>query len=163
MAATLRWLGLLLGLALAACASQAPTFDQAEPTLLRPPGTARIIVYRDFEPYQSLSWDPVLFNGAAVGAVGPGHVIVRDVPPGTYSLEAKSDGLWPNQVKTVTVAPGQTVYAKITSFKGLNPAISNTDAVLTTFVLDLIDPVIARREVGQLWYTATAHRRAVLV
>jgi hypothetical protein len=156
-----RRLVVLLVFALAGCAGQAPTFDDVAATLPPvPPGEVRVFVYRDFEPYQSLSWVPVFLNGNEIGAVGPGHVILRDVPPGTYRIEAKSEGLWPDQAKTVDALAGQAIYAKITSFKGLNPSVSS-GATMTTFVVTLMDPATARHEIGTLWYTAKARRPAV--
>ena len=148
----------LVLLALAACAGEQPTFDQVAARL--PPAsanTARIFVYREFQPYQSLEWVPVFLNGVTVGAVGPGKVILRDVAPGTFTIEAKSEGLWPEQVKTVAVQAGQTIYAKITSFKGLNPTV-NRPAELVAFVVVLMDPATAQREIGPLRYEA---RRAM--
>lgn len=148
----------LVLLVLAACAGDQPTVDQVEARLPPPPAnTARIFVYRAFEPYQSLEWVRVFFNGATVGAVGPGKVILRDVAPGTYTIEAKSEGLWPEQAKSVTVRPGDIVYAKITSFKGLNPT-ANRPAELVTYVIVLMDPATAQREIGPLRYEA---RRAM--
>jgi hypothetical protein len=141
-------------LALAPGCAAGPTFDEVAATLPPPPpGDARIVVYRDFEPYQSLSWVPVSFNGANVGAVGPGHVFVRDVAPGTYDIAPVSQGLYPNQDKVVVAAPGQTFYAKVESFKGLNPG-ADRDVPLVTYVVVLVDPATARREIGPLWYTA---------
>lgn len=143
---------LLVGLA-GGCAS-GPTFDEVATTLSpAPAGDARIIVYRAFEPYQSLSWVPVAFNGANVGAVGPGSVFVRDVPSGNYDIAPLSQGLYPNQDKVVLAAPGQTYYAKVESFQGLDPS-ANRDVPLTTFVVVLVDPETARREIGPLRYTA---------
>jgi hypothetical protein len=142
----------LVLLALAACAGEQPTFDQVGGRLPPPPAnTARIFVYRAFEPYQSLDWVPVFFNGATVGAVGPGKVILRDVAPGTYTIEAKSEGLWPEQAKTVTVQAGDVIYAKITSFKTLDPT-PGQPAEVVTYVVVLMDPASARREIGPLWY-----------
>ncbi|HEX7968447.1 MAG TPA: hypothetical protein VF502_09520 [Stellaceae bacterium] len=153
MRAIARRLFLLLALAAAGCA-EPPTFDQVAPSLPPvPPGAARIFVYRDYEPYQSLSWVPAFIDGYNVGAVGPGHVIMRDVPPGTHDIAVASQGLYPNQDKVVTLAPGQVAFAKITSFKGLDPT-ANRAVPLTTFVVTLVDPETARREIGHLWYTA---------
>ncbi len=157
-----RRLCVLLVVALAGCAGPSPIFDAIAGTLApAPPDQARIFVYRDFEPYQSLSWVPVFLNREEAGAVGPGHVILRDVPPGVYRIEAKSEGLWPDQAKTVTAMAGQTIYAKITSFKGLNPTVSSGGATMTTFVVTLTDPATARHEIATLWYTAKARRPAV--
>lgn len=144
---------LLLALAAAGCAAP-PTFEEIAgslPPVL--PGEARIFIYRNNEPSQSLSWVRVFFNGANVGAVGNGYVIMRDVPPGTYLISVASQGLFPNQDQVVTLGPGQAAYARIGSFRGLNPTSSRT-APLTTFVVTLVDPLTAQREIGPLWYNA---------
>jgi hypothetical protein len=146
-------LALLCGALLAACAP-APTYDQVSATLpALAPGQARIFVYRDFQPYQSLAWVPVFLNGTNIGAVGPGKVMQRDLPPGSYTIEAKSEELWPDQAKIVALAPGQTAYAKIESFRGIS-SNSVEGADIPTFVIVLIDPAQARREIGGLWYQA---------
>jgi hypothetical protein len=138
--------------AAAGCADL-PTFDQVKASLPPvPAGEARIFVYRALEPYQSLAWVPVFFNDKTVGAVGPGQVILRDVPPGTYKIEPKSEGLWPDQAKTVQLAAGDVVYAKIGSFASGDPG--DIDDLQTTFVVTLIDPRMAQREIGSKWYQA---------
>ena len=138
-----------------ACAS-GPTFDQASASLPPPaPGTGRIFVYREIGSYQDLSWVPVFFNGGEIGAVGPGKVLMRDVAPGTYTIAAKSDGFWPDQDKTVIVAPGQTVYAKVTSMRSLDPT-RGRPAWLITYVVVLVDTLTGRREIGGLEYSAQA-------
>ena len=144
---------LVLLAALGACAAP-PTYEQIAPTLPPlAPNMARIFVYRDYETYQSLAWVPVFLNGVRVGAVGPGYVMMRDVPPGTYDIAVASQGLYPNQDKVVVAAPGQTFYAKIETLRGLDPSADRA-VPLTTFVVVLIDPEIARREIAHLWYTA---------
>ena len=135
-------------LALVGCAPAGTPYSGASIPPV-PAGSARVVLYRDFEVYQSLSFVPVFLNRADVGAVGPGKILIRDVPPGTYAIEAKSQGLWPNQVKTVTLAAGDTAYAKIESFRGLNPS-ANRDELQTTFVVELIAPEVATRELQQL-------------
>ncbi len=161
MRAIVRRLFLVLALAAAGCA-EPPTFDQVAGSLPPiPPGAARIFVYRGYEPYQSLSWVPVFFNGYNVGAVGPGHVIMRDVPAGTYDIAVASQGLYPNQDKVVALAPGQVAYAKIGSFQGLDPT-ADRPVPLTTFVVTLVDPAIARQEIGHLWYMARRQEGAAV-
>lgn len=161
MPSALSRLLLLVALAVAGCGG--PIFDQVSATLPPiPAGEARIFVYRDYEPYQSLSWVPVFFNGGTIGAVGPGHVLMRDVPPGTYKIEPKSEGLWPDQAKTVRVAAGDSVFAKIESFNSLED--TGASDLQTTFVVVLVDPVAAHREIGPLWYDVrlTAGRAVAL-
>jgi uncharacterized protein DUF2846 len=155
----MRWrvrsLLLLVTLFASGCAS-GPTFDQVSASLPPPPaGTARIFVYRDIGSYQELSWVPVFFNGGDIGAVGPGKVLMRDVVPGTYTISAKSEGLWPDQDKTVIVAPGQTIYAKIEVVRSLDPT-RDRPSPLATYVVVLVDTVTGRREIGGLWYSAAS-------
>ena len=148
---------LVLLAALGACAAP-PPYEQIAPTLPPlAPNMARIFVYRDYETYQSLAWVPVFLNGVRVGAVGPGYVMMRDVPPGTYDIVVASQGLYPNQDKVVVAAPGQTFYAKIETLRGLDPSADRA-VPLTTFVVVLIDPEIARREIAHLWYIAERQR-----
>lgn len=145
---------LVLLAALGACA-QPPTFEQIAPTLPPlSPNMARIFVYRDSD-YQALEWVPVFFNGARIGAVGPGYVMMRDVPPGTYDIAVASQGLYPNQDKVVLAAPAQTFYAKIETVRGLDPS-ANRPVPLTTFVVVLKQPEVAQPEIAQRWYTAGA-------
>lgn len=142
---------LLLGVALSGCAAGGTPFNEAAASLAPiPAGAARIFVYRDFAYYQGLDWVPVLFNGQTVGAVGPGQVIMRDVAaPGTYRIEAASQGLWPDQEKTVAVQPGQTVYAKVESFKSLDPS-AGRPVLQITYVVVLQDTATGRREIDHL-------------
>jgi hypothetical protein len=138
--------------AVGACATP-PTFEQIATTLPPlSPGAARIFVYRDVD-YQSPAWTRVFFNGATAGSVGPGYVMMRDVPPGTYDIAVASQGLYPNQDKVVVAAGGQTFYAKIESLRGLDPS-ADRPVPLTTYVVVIVDPETARREVAQRWYTA---------
>ena len=155
----MRQLLLLAVVLLAGCSGETPPrFDQSGVPPI-PEGMARVYLYRAFEPYQSLAYVPVFLNRADIGAVGPGKVLFRDVAPGTYTIEAKSEGLWPNQTKTVTLGAGQTLYAKIESFRGLDPT-ADAPVPQTTFVVVLIAPEIAEREMGQLWLETKASASA---
>jgi uncharacterized protein DUF2846 len=149
---------LVLLAALVSCATPL-TFEQIAPQLPPlPAGMARIFVYRDTD-YQALDWVPVFFNGARIGAVGPGYVMMRDVPPGAYDIAVASQGLYPNQDKVVIAAPGQTFYAKIETVRGLDPT-ANRPVPLTTFVVVLKEPEVAQREIAQRWYTAQRRESA---
>ena len=77
------------------------------------PGYARIWLYRDYEPYQSLARPYVRLNGAIVAISEPGGSFYRDVAPGQYTLTVDSIGQDVNQFTTVAVAAGQQVYLKI--------------------------------------------------
>jgi hypothetical protein len=154
---------MLLALALAGCGgatdADAPRYDAVAAQLPLQEGAARLLLYRDYDLAQSLAWVPVKLNGADIGGVGPGHVMVCDVPPGTYKLEAQSQGLWPGQDKTVSVAAGQQIYAKIGSFKTIDPD-THGQQLMSTYVVMLQDTASGRRDVGQLWYTPCQRKPA---
>jgi hypothetical protein len=159
----------LLALALASCAPT-PRLSEITATLPPPGNHARLFVYREYDLGQSLLWEPVYVNGAEIGGVGPGHVLVCDLPPGLYTIAPRAEHLWPNQAKTVHVAAGQVVYAKVGSFwmgSGTRPSklaalhpgdqladmtASDGFTLYPVFVIMLEDPAVGQREVGALWY-----------
>ena len=77
------------------------------------PGTARIWIYRDYEPYVSLDRPYVRLNGAVVGISEPGGAFYRDVPPGQYEVTVDSIGRDVYQFATIAVVPGQQVYLQV--------------------------------------------------
>lgn len=85
----------------------------ASTTAAPPAGEARIWIYRDYEPYQSMATPYVRLNGAIVGVSQPGAVFYRDVPAGTYTVSVESEGMDVNQFATVAAAPGQQVFVKV--------------------------------------------------
>ena len=134
---------------LSGCA-QPPRYDEVAGTLAPvAPNLARIYAYRGPGVYEGLAWVPILINGAQAGAVGPGQVIMRDVPPGTYIIAAATQGLYPGQDKVVPLAPGQTVYMKVTTIRGLNPSSTRTQPQ-NTYVIVIVDPEVARQEIQGL-------------
>jgi hypothetical protein len=151
MAGTLRRFVVLIAVLAAGCADQ-PRFAQISAQLPPPDGHARLFVYRAFDLGQSLEWVPVFVNGSTIGGVGPGRVLVCYLPPGTYTIAAKSEGLWPNQTKTVAVAAGQEIYAKVGSFRQIGPTDDTGGGFLSTFVIMLEDTAAGRQDVAQLWY-----------
>jgi hypothetical protein len=151
MAGTLRRFVVLIAVLAAGCANE-PRFAQISAQLPPPDGHARLFVYRAYDLGQSLEWVPVALNSYGIGAVGPGQVLVCYLSPGTYTIAAKSEGLWPNQTKTVAVAPGQEIYAKIGSFRQIGPTSDIRGGFLDTFVIMLEDTAAGRRDVAQLWY-----------
>lgn len=144
---------LLLLATIGGCAQPVRFADVAPPRAGPAPGMARIVVYRN-PSYQSPTWVPVFFNGQRVSTVGPGYVMLRDVPPGTYNISVSSpgSGVHQNQNQVVAAAPGQTFYARIEALRGVDPSASRA-VPLTTFVLMMIDPVTAQQEIAPLFYT----------
>lgn len=82
------------------------------------PAAARLWLYRDYEPYETLARPLIRLNGAPVGVSEPGGTLVRDVPPGVYRVTVDSTGRDTNQFVTVTLAAGKTAYIKIESAQG---------------------------------------------
>ncbi|HUH83398.1 MAG TPA: DUF2846 domain-containing protein [Stellaceae bacterium] len=136
----------LIGVTLGGCAAAAPEGSGAAAAPLAAE-RARVYVYRELNPYDSPTWTAVSLNREKVGNSAPGQVFYRDVAPGTYEIEVRSDYLYPNQFKTVTLAPGATVYAKIQDVRSWGKSF---DGGGTTFAVTIVDPAVARREIGAL-------------
>ena len=141
---------LLLSAALSGCDTATQAVDGREAAV--PPGKARLYFYRDAAYYDGLEWTTVSLNGEAVGASGPGTVFHRDIAPGTYRVEARSDKLYPAQVKMVAVAPGSTTYIKVEA----QPYWGQSGWLWTgnTFIVAVIDPVIAHYQISTLHPTS---------
>jgi hypothetical protein len=138
----------LLGL-VAGCDTVPQSLGGTAPPL--PHRLARIYVYREPTIYDSTLWTGVTFNDIKVGDCAPGTVFYRDVPPGSYKIEPRSEQLYPGQAKTVFVEPGTSTFAKIQNqpFWGQSPR--NTHG--TTFTVAIIDPAIGLVEIGRLRLT----------
>lgn len=108
---------------------------------------ARVYVYRDLNPYDTPVWTAVSLNGERVGDSAPGTVFYRDVMPGTYEIEVRSDMLYPNQFKTVALAPGSTVFAKIQEARSWGKSFQWQG---NTFVVTVVDSAIGYAEIGAL-------------
>jgi uncharacterized protein DUF2846 len=138
------WIFALGSLVLAACAGGPP--PGPEPALA--PDKARLYVYRDFMPGDSPDWTTVSLDHHPLGASAPGTVFYRDVTPGTYEVEVRSDKLYPDQFKTVRVAAGSRTYVKIEQapFWGNSPWGWQG----TTFVVAIVNPALGAQEVAHL-------------
>jgi uncharacterized protein DUF2846 len=111
------------------------------------PNEARLVFYRNSNPYDGLSWTKVKLNGHTTGSSAPGTVFYRDLPPGTYHIEALSQRLYPYQSKTVVAQPGSTTFVKILADPYWGQERDWRD---TTFIVAIVDPAIGQYEIGPL-------------
>ena len=80
------------------------------------PPVARIWIYHELNPNESMAQPYVRIDGAVIGASAPGTAFYRDLPAGRHQISVESyvdDG---NQIKIVDLVPGSQVYAKIVPF-----------------------------------------------
>jgi hypothetical protein len=134
-----------------ACCGSAPQQGQfALPAVA--PNKARLVFYRSPalsytpDPYNGPAWTSVSLNGRDVGTAAPGTVFYRDVAPGEYYIAVRSEGPYPDQFKTVVVQPGNVLFVKIILGWGLGSSNAKT------FVVAIVDPTIARDEIGRLQF-----------
>jgi hypothetical protein len=80
------------------------------------PPVARIWIYHELNPNESLAQPYIRIDGAVVGASAPGTAFYRDLPAGRHQISVEryvDDG---NQTKVVDLVPGSQLYAKIVPF-----------------------------------------------
>lgn len=116
-----------------------------------PAGTGRLYFYRQNDFYDALVWTAVTLNGDVIGSSAPGSVFYRDVAPGTYRIDTRADQLYPGQAKTVVVKTGVTVFVRVASAG--NYGKSNLSWRGNAFVIQIVDPAIARIQMGRLELT----------
>ncbi len=142
--------GCALLLALAGCLNPpgAPAASAAAAPMAT--GTARIWVYRDFEPSVSRNVAAVSLNGALAGYAQPdGSAFYRDIAPGRYHITVASYGTDINQSKDVDLAPGQEAYVKILANDAWESTGGDTSSFhRDTFYVSLVPPQIARSELA---------------
>lgn len=112
-----------------------------------PADRARFFFYRDYSLYDSDQRPFIALNGAPVAVSENGGVTYRDMPPGTYLISVPYSAIYPWKDKTVTVAGGETVYAKIQTEK-YEPSITLVDLQPDIFVVVLVDAADAQREIA---------------
>jgi hypothetical protein len=137
-------------LALSALSLLSCTTAQCErPGATAPPaGLARFYFFRSASVYDSQQWTAVSLNRQKVGDSAPGSVFYRDVPPGRYQIEVRSDKLYPNQFRTVVVAPGSTTYVAVQNLPNWGQSGWQTQG--TTFTVSIVDPTLAVPEIAAL-------------
>ncbi|HYC13479.1 MAG TPA: DUF2846 domain-containing protein [Stellaceae bacterium] len=148
-------LALVLTILLAGCASGPAPPPFASVVNQLPPlaaGQARIFFYRYYQLYVSMARPYIRLNGTSVAISEPGGVLYRDVPPGTYLISVDSQGLYPNQNKTVTLAGGETLYVRVDSMKGYDSGFDSYDPEV--FAVTLMSPAPAQADMLTLKFYA---------
>ncbi len=112
------------------------------------PGKARLYFYREAGLYDPMVWTAVSLNGAVIGNSAPGTVFYRDVAPGTYRVEARSDKLYPGQVKTVVAAAGAMVFVQVEAARSWGQSGRLWQG--STFTVAVVDAAIGRYRIGTL-------------
>jgi hypothetical protein len=130
------------------CAARPPVAETPIPA-----GQARIWVYRNWLPSESLNLANVDVNGVYFGSVENGGAFYRDVPPGAYHIVPES---WANNPETrpsmdanVTVVPGQQLYIKVVDSTSWAISVSGSkNFQRDAFFARLIPPQIAQAEIA---------------
>jgi hypothetical protein len=150
---TTRWILTICTLALAGGLGSCGTASQPPAAVASPvpAGMARFYVLREPTIYDSPTWTAVSLNGEVAGSSAPGTVFYRDVAPGTYRVEARSDKLYPDQVKTVVVRPGSATFVRVDNLPNWGQSPRQWQG--TTFTVEIIDPAIGQLEIGKLQLT----------
>src|SRR5271170_8044983 len=142
----------LLPIATAGAHADVPATRSAAVPAIRP-GYARIWVYRDFEPSESLNMTAVSINGAITGYAQPGGgVFYRDVLPGQYLVTVESYGRDTNQATRLALAAGQEAFVKIESLRSWSSSGDKTSIERDTFYARPIPPQLARTEMAHIRY-----------
>ena len=118
------------------------------------PPVARIWIYHELNPNESMAQPYVRIDGAVVGASAPGTAFYRDLPAGRHQISVESyvdDG---NQTKIVDLVPGSQVYAKIVPFGDIvqgggefGGGYHRNTYYLWLYPPELAQPVIARGQI----------------
>jgi hypothetical protein len=135
-------LSLFLVLWLGGCDTATQALEGPIPAL--PAGEARLYFFRDANVYDGLLTTIVALNGVPTGVSGLGTVFYRDVAPGTYRIEARSDKLYPAQVRTVVVAPGTSTYVRVQTLPYWGQSGRQWQG--NTFVVNIVNPAMAQQE-----------------
>jgi len=109
-------------------------------------GAARVWVYREYEPYETLARPYVRFNGQIIGISEPGGSFYRDVQPGSYSVTVDSVGKDVYQFASVSLGAGQTTFIKVESSRDWESSLTYRR---DTFYTRVISSEMAQRELGR--------------
>lgn len=118
-----------------------------------PPGEARVWVFRDYIPSESLNMTAVTMNGVYAGYSQLGGAFYRDVPPGVYHVAVDSYGVDFNQSTNIAVVPGQQAYIEIESLRDWATGYGfGFTAGRDTFYARQIPIELARAQIVQSFY-----------
>lgn len=135
-------------LLLAGCAARPPGLGPLKATApALPAGQARLWVYRDWLPSESLNLANVDVNGRYFGSVANGGAFYRDVPPGHYFIAPVSYNRDFDQNRDVILAAGQQAYVRIVSQQNWDGACR--DCARDTFYARLSPPPGAAPQIAQ--------------
>lgn len=134
--------------ALNGCVHRATVASAAIPPI--PPGEARVWVYRDYIPSETLNMTAVQLNGVYAGYAQLGGAFYRDVPPGVYHVTVDSYGVDFNQSTNIALVPGQQAFIKIESLRSWVECDRRCQR--DTFYARLIPTEVARAQIGQSFY-----------
>lgn len=134
-------------LLLTGCVATPPGPLLSGPLPPQPPGTARLIFYRDLDYYATQSMPTVYLNNKPTGVSQNGALFYRDVPPGVYAISVAPSLPYPHQFKTVVVKPGDVFYAQIGTLPQLGGRFNVTERSYgDTFIVTLRDPATGAYE-----------------
>ena len=115
-----------------------------------PAGQARIWIYRNWLPSESLNLANIDVNGVYFGSVENGGVFYRDVPPGNYHIAPQSWARDFNQDTNVALVPGQQAYIKILDLTSwANSVSASRNIERDSFYAWLIAPQVAQVEIAR--------------
>jgi hypothetical protein len=135
---------------ISACAQRLTVSSAPVPPI--PAGEARVWVYRDYLPSETLNMTAVDLNGAYAGYSQLGGAFYRDVPPGIYHVTVESFGKDFNQSTSVALVPGQQAYIKIETLRSWSSYGTRSAIGRDTFYARLIPELLARAEIAQSFY-----------
>lgn len=132
-------------LALGSCVQPPPSAGLAAVPAV-PAGMARIWVYREYEPYETLGRPYIRLNGSLLAVSEPGGSLYHDVSPGGYSITVDSIGRDVQQFADVSLVAGQTAFIKIESAQLWESSLTYQR---DTFYTRLIPPQIAEADLAR--------------
>jgi hypothetical protein len=137
-------------LLLAGCSTVMQTAGTHGPLPPLPPGTARLIVYREANYTDSQSSTVLSLNNVPTATAQNDAVLYRDVAPGVYSITVSPTLPYPNQFKTITLKPGDVTYVQIGTLPKLADMSPTQRSDQDTFIVSIVDTATGAYQVYNL-------------